>query len=150
MGIAEEIGISHFKDNQNMAMVNLLYTANWFRDIHKTIFVKYDLLPQHYNVLRIVNGKYPDPISPGEIKKVMLDKGPDVTRLVDKLVKLKLVDRCLNENNRRSMEIRISKTGITTLKRINKELGQLPKGMLNLTELEAKQLSTLLDKARNT
>lgn len=148
MGIAEEIQTEHFKSNQNMAMVNLFYTANWFRDLHKRIFRKYDLLPQHYNVLRIVSGRYPDPITPGEIKQVMLDKGPDVTRLVDKMVKNGLIDRCLNESNRRSMEIRISKSGRDLLKKMTKDLETEAGAQLNLSEKEAKQLSELLDKSR--
>ena len=77
-----------FVDGYQKAMINLFYTSNHFRDAHLPIFAKYKIQGQHFNLLRILNGKYPDPVSPGYIKDVMLDKGRDLTRLIDKLESL--------------------------------------------------------------
>ncbi|PIB37615.1 hypothetical protein BFP72_17655 [Reichenbachiella sp. 5M10] len=147
MEIGQEIK-TKFKDNRNKAMVNIMYTANWFRDLNRDILKQYNILPQHYNVLRIVNGAYPEASCPSEIKKVMLDKSPDITRLLDKLVKMGYIDRCLNESNRRSMDIRISVEGQRVLDDMTNQMNQMRAEHFGLTEEDADTLSQLLDKAR--
>ena len=104
---------------------------------------------QHYNVLRILKGSFPNPLSPGEIKEVMLDKSPDLTRLIDKLVNMDLVDRHICPNNRRKMDVFITKKGEQVLHEINNKQKNIEPSKENkLTEEEADQLSDLLDKFR--
>lgn len=147
MGIKEDIKQPKFENNKIMAMVNVYYTANWLRDKELPIYKKYGILSQHYNVLRILRGKYPESASPGEIKKVMLDKGRDLTRLVDKLVKLGYLSRKLCTHNRRKMEIMINQKGLDVIDNISKESSVIFDSF-KLTESEAEQLSELLDKFR--
>lgn len=149
MGIKEEIKQSSFENNGVMATVNILYTANWLRDKSQPVYQKYGLLSQHYNILRIVRGKHPKPVSPGEIKEVILDKGRDITRLVDKLVKFNYLQRQLCEHNRRKMEITITKAGLKLIDQISSELNSFFENF-NLTDEEAQQLSDLLDKVRTS
>lgn len=150
MKIEQEIKQSKFESAQQKAILNIMYTANWLRDEQIELFRSFDMLPQHYNVLRIIKGKHPHPVSPSDIKEVMIDKGNDVTRLVDKLVKLKLVDRNLCAENRRKIDITLTKQGLKFIDDIAKKLQ--PKFKLikdRITEKEANQLSDLLDKIRD-
>mgnify|MGYP001217637673 FL=1 len=147
MGFKEEIK-SKFDSNQLMAAVNIIYTSNWLRDVSLPIYKKYNILSQHYNILRIVNGSYPDSVSPGYIKGVMLDKGRDLTRLVDKLVNLGYVERSLCKDNRRKMKIIITKSGTEIIDNIGEEINSLYTSY-NLSEEEAIKLSELLDKLRS-
>ena len=94
-----------------------------------------------------MRGSHPKPVTPGYIKEVMLDKGRDLTRLVDKLVKLNYLERRLCEHNRRKMEITITKTGLDLIDVISKDSEPLFKAQ-PLTEEESLQLSNLLDKLR--
>lgn len=149
MGIKEDIKQSKFANNTSMAMINVIYTYNWLRDLGQPIYKKYGILSQHYNVLRIVRGKNPQPVSPGEIKEVMLDKGRDLTRLIDKLVGLGLLDRKLCDHNRRKMEITITQKGLDLID----EMAEETEGVFNvlkITEDEAEVLSGLLDKMRGS
>ncbi len=140
---------SNFKDNTQKALVNLVYTGNWLRDIHEKTFKEFQLLPQHYNVLRILKGKHPKPVSPGEIKEVMLDKGHDITRLLDKLVKMGFVERKICEENRRKIDINLTSKGLLKLEEMNKNLEKHTKIIYNqISEKEASALSDLLDKLR--
>lgn len=150
MGISEEIKSDNFNNQREKALVNLVYTSNWYRDQYKSVFKKYDLLPQHYNALRIIKGRFPDPICPGEIKEVMLDKGPDVTRLVDKLVKKGMVSRCQNKENRRNIEIRLSDKGAKVLDEMTGQIRAMDDTIFGLTDEEAITLSELLDKMRKS
>ena len=147
MGFKEEIK-SKFDSNQLMAAVNIIYTSNWLRDISLPIYKKHNILSQHYNILRIVNGSFPNSVSPGYIKEVMLDKGRDLTRLVDKLVKLGYVERNLCKDNRRKMKITITQPGTEIISIIGTEINNLYSSY-NLNEDEANQLSSLLDKLRS-
>ncbi len=149
MKIEDAIKQSHFADGYQKATVNLIFTGNWMRDKQASIFKEHDILPQHYNALRIIKGRSPKPISPGEIKEVMLDKGNDITRLVDKLVQKGLVKRALCEENRRKMDVTITNKGLLLIKELESPLTAFTNALKErLTEKEAEQLSSLLDKMR--
>lgn len=72
--IQELIKQSKFESPQQMAYINLYYTYYHFHDLHCSILKPFDLLPQHYNILKIVKGKHPEAVTPGHILEVMLDK----------------------------------------------------------------------------
>jgi DNA-binding MarR family transcriptional regulator len=150
MRIEQVIKQEKFNDPYEKVVVNLIYTSNWVRDKQNQTFRNYDILPQHYNVLRILKGRHPNPVSPGEIKEVMLDKGTDVTRLIDKLVNKELTKRGLCESNRRKMDVVITEKGLQLLKDIEEPM-QIFRNQLRdqLTEPEAGMLSNLLDKLRS-
>ena len=129
-------------------MINVSYSSNWFRDRHHSIFKNHKILSQHYNVLRIVKGQHPKPASPGYILDVMVDKGRDLTRLVDKLVKLDYLERNTCSDNRRKVDITITSKGIEIVEQVGFEIDKWIKNNNNLTESEADHLSELLDKLR--
>jgi DNA-binding MarR family transcriptional regulator len=150
MKIEDAIKQKKFQDTWHKAVVNLLFTSNIWRNTESEIFSPFGINPQQYNVLRIIKGKHPKPISPGEIKEVMLDKGIDLTRLVDKLLKLGLVARKISAENRRKVEINISKKGEALLNEIAPLLySKTSQIKTRITEEEAETLSNLLDKLRS-
>jgi DNA-binding MarR family transcriptional regulator len=149
MKIEQAINQRKFKDDYHKVVVNLLYTGNWLRDTLGSSLKDHGLLPQHYNALRIIRGKHPEPVSAGDIKDVMLDKASDVTRLLDKLEKMEYVQRKLCPHNRRKMDINITPKGLALLDQLTAPMDSVYKEMAErLTEEEAGQLSDLLDKFR--
>lgn len=149
MKIEEAIKQKKFLDSWHKAAVNLMFTSNIWRNAEAEIFGPFGINAQQYNVLRIIKGRHPQPISPGEIKDVMLDKGVDLTRLVDKLVKLGLARRKISPENRRRVEINISKEGEKLLHEISPILfTQTSQIKTRISEKEAELLSNLLDKLR--
>lgn len=148
MGIKAAIKQENFKSNTEMAMVNILYTYNWINGQQQKAFKKHEILVQHFNILRIVKGKHPKVVFPGQIKEVMLDPGRDLTRLIDKLVTLGYLQRQLCDSNRRMVEISITPEGEKVVEDINLELTSFMKNKMKLSEEEALQLSDLLDKLR--
>lgn len=149
MKIENEIKQYQFESNVHKALINLLYTNNWHRDLLQSIFKEFDLQQQHYNILRILKGSHPEPVSPGYIKEVMLDKGTDLTRLLDKLERKSFIVRNLCPSNRRKIDINLTKEGLELLNRIRPVFNNLSNQISNnLTEDEAETLSNLLDKLR--
>jgi DNA-binding MarR family transcriptional regulator len=149
MRIEQAINQRKFRDEHHKVVVNLLYTGNWLRDALGANLKSHGLLPQHYNALRIIRGRHPEPLSAGNIKEVMLDKASDVTRLLDKLEKLNLIQRRLCPHNRRKMDISITPQGLQLLDELDAPMDAVYKDLQErLTEEDAKMLSDLLDKMR--
>ncbi len=148
MKFEEEIKQSKFDSSTQKAVLNVMFTSNWINAHFRDVFKPYDLTPQQYNVLRILRGKHPKSANPGEIKEVMLDKNPDLTRLCDRLCKLDLITRGVDKTNRRKINIKISDAGLELLKTLDPKIKKMQSSMKSLTEDEANQLSDLLDKMR--
>ena len=68
-----------------------------------------------YNVLRILRGAPAEGYARCDIIDRMLDRVPDVTRLVDRLVKMDLVERRNAEHDRRMKMHLITEQGRTVL-----------------------------------
>ena len=67
-----------------------------------------DLTPTAYNVLRILRGVPEGGLACSEIAARMINRDPDVTRLVDRLVKQGLADRRRQEYDRRVVKVTVT------------------------------------------
>ena len=147
--IEEEIKSVNFRSARHKATLNIIVTANWIHARHLVIFKKYNLTGQQFNVLRILRGQYPKPCTVLSIRERMLDKMSDVSRIIERLRINGYVERVLCPNDRRAVDISITKKGLDLLKKIDKEEDNLELVLGNLSETEAKKLSDLLDKIRD-
>ena len=68
---------SKFESEQQKAMLNLMFTANWMSGIQNDFFKTFDLSPQQYNILRILRGAKA-PLKVQTIKSRMIDRSPNV------------------------------------------------------------------------
>ena len=85
----------------------------WFR------FLKSQNLPHpQYNVLRILRGARPDPLTCGEIAERMIVRDPDITRLLDRLERRGLITRARDADDRRVVRTSISPEGLAELGRL--------------------------------
>ena len=137
-----------FDDEWTRAIVNIVYTGYWLQDQQGGLLKEYKINSQHYNIMRILRGRYPNCASPGEIKEVLLDKRGDLTRLLDKLVRMELVNREVNGENRRKVDLTITKKGLTVLDELHEKSKGKDAFKYNLDKEEANELSRLLDKLR--
>jgi DNA-binding MarR family transcriptional regulator len=96
-----------------------------------------------YNVLRILRGA-PEGLPCGEIASRMITRDPDITRLLDRLEKRKMISRCRETKDRRTVLARIAPEGLKVLARLDqpvqaahrKQLGHVGQKRLQaLTEL---------------
>lgn len=148
MKIEKEID-GRFRNMYHKAVINLIYTANQLNGVVENALAKHNISTQQYNVLRLLRGFGPDPLSIGFIKERMLDKSSDVSRIVDRLVIKKLIIRSECKTDRRQKDLRISDKGLallTLLDPIEQEVDLLLK-KLNNEEVEV--LNNLLDKTRS-
>ena len=148
MKLEDEIKQKFFKTPQQKLAVNLLYSTNWLNGHYHQFFKGKDLTIQQYNVLRIMRGQHPNTSTLKLIKERMLDNMSDASRIVDKLVAKKYVNRNQCPNDRRRVNLIISEKGLAILK----ELDCIDEATIdmfkNLTITETETINTLLDKLR--
>lgn len=148
MKLEEAIKQKRFESPQIKAMLNIMYTANWLMGEFRDIYKPYGITPQQYNVLRILRGRHPESVNPSEIKEVMLDKNPDITRLCDRLLAMGLIGRSIDAVNRRKMNIVITQQGLHLLAQIQPLLEERQRVILSKEGLNYDLLSDLLDELR--
>ncbi|WP_250630801.1 MarR family winged helix-turn-helix transcriptional regulator [Rhodoflexus caldus] len=145
--IEEEIQ-SRFQNDRHKASVNLIYTANWATSELDSFLKKHALTSQQYNMLRILRGAYPEPVSLKYIRVRMLDKMSDVSRMVEKLATRGYIDRWRSDDDRRIVNILINEQGLALLKAADHDVKRMEARFGALTPEELVLFNTLLDKLR--
>jgi DNA-binding MarR family transcriptional regulator len=150
MGLEEDIKQQKgFASEQQKAIVNILYTHGWLIAKMKESLKEYDLTPQQFNVLRILRGTFPDPLSTLNIRNRMLDRMSDVSRIVDRLCKKSLLKSSKCSFDKRKVDVSISESGLALLAKIDKEKGDFKTVFDGISDAEAKQLNEVLDRLRD-
>ncbi len=139
---------TRFRNEWQKANVNILYTYNWILEQQKRHFDRGGLTHQQYNILRILKGSG-QPISTLQIRERMLDRMSDTSRIVDRLIAKGLVEKCVNQSDKRLVDVSISQKGRELIDWMDNYTQEIDDIMSNLSETEAQQLNALLDKARD-
>ena len=150
MGIEKDINQGKFISARQKAMINIIYSYGWIIEKIKDYLAKEDITHQQFNILRILRGSHPKPLSTLQIRERMLDKMSDTSRIVDRLVAKGLVKKSTCPTDKRLVDVIITEKGQKILKRIDMESDQISEIMGKLSEKEAEMLSLLLDKLRST
>ena len=130
-------------------MLNVIVTHSWLNAELTATMQREDLTPSQYNVLRILKGAHPARVPCSYIRDRLLDRTPDVTRLLDRLERAGLVGRGRAEHDRRVVEVGLSEEGLQRLALLFEPVEQTVDALLgNLSDDEQRQLSSLLEKMR--
>ena len=148
MRLEEEIKQKTFKSGYNKAVVNILYTQSYIVTRQGKLFKPFGLSPEQYNVLRILRGHHPEPITVSSIQDRMLNKMSNASRLVEKLKQKGLADRKECPTDRRQVDITITAAGNKLLQQLDEEIKSFNHDVINLDEEEVNMLNSLLDKLR--
>jgi len=148
MKLEDEIKQNSFRNEYHKLAVNLIFTNSWLMSKIYELLDEYDLTPQQFNLLRILRGQYPKPASITLLKERMLDKMSDASRLVERLLAKGMVERKICPEDRRKVDVVITKKGLKLLEKIDKTDNEMDNYLKNLSEVEAKKLNELLDKLR--
>lgn len=150
MKLEDELKMPKFRSPFQKASLNLMFTGEWMMARVDGLLKPYDISSQQFNVLRILRGQHGKPLNLFTIQERMLNRMSNATRLVEKLRLKGLVTRELCEQNRRKVEIAITKKGIELLDSLDPLMKQLEVDTFkSLTEAEAQHLSDILDQVRD-
>ncbi len=143
----EDVIQTTFKTNKQKAIVNIRYTSNYLNSLQNMFMLEFDLSMPQFNILRILRGAN-TAINVRTVKERMIEKSPNSTRLMDKLVLKNLIIRTNCKNDKRVVFVEISEDGLALLSKIDLKMDVDFIESDNLTEEEAETLSFLLDKLR--
>lgn len=131
------------------AVIEMMVTGNWVQEQLSEALKPYNLSIAQFNVLRILRGQKGKPASLSCVNDKMIHKMSNTTRLVDKLLEKQLVERITCPDNRRKVEITITKNGLELLRELDEVIGTTEKGIIsNLDQQEVDQLIDILKKIK--
>jgi DNA-binding MarR family transcriptional regulator len=148
MSLETDINQRTFRNPQQKSMVNLIYTYHWVVERIKQFLSDEDITLQQYNILRILRGSSPKPLSTLQIRERMLDKMSDTSRIVDRLRLKGLVEKSTAKSDKRLVDVLISDKGRKLLDKLDVQNVKLDNIMHGLGEEDLKVFNDLLDKIR--
>ncbi len=133
-----------FASAQQEALLSVIVAAGTMRDVVDAVCERHGLTRAQYNVLRILRGVYPEGHPRCEIAQRLVERAPDVTRLVDRLQAQGFVRRNRGGSDQRQAITRITPKGLKLVESIQPEMEEQGKSLLGkLTDKECHELSRL-------
>ncbi len=149
MTLEKDISQRNFRNLNQKSMVNLIYTYHWVVEKIKDLLSAENITLQQYNILRILRGSFPEPLSTLQIRDRMLDKMSDTSRIVDRLVVKGLAQKNISKTDKRLVDVMITEEGRTLLAKLDLHNDELDSIANALSEDEMNILNNLLDKLRS-
>lgn len=149
MRLSDRLKQDHFTSAAQEAMLSVLVTSAWVGGEVAAALAPFDLTPAQYNVLRILRGSHPQPLPCSAIGERLLDRTPDVTRLLDRLAKAGFLSRARAAQDRRVVEVHVTAAGLRVLAEAQPGMDALETRLGGvLTEEEYGTLCALLERMR--
>ena len=149
MTLADLIQQPVFASPAQEAVLNVFATDSWASSEITAVLAPHGITQAQYNVLRILRGRHPERYTCSGIANRLLDRTPDVTRLLVRLEKRGLIARQRATHDRRVVEVSITDAGLATLTDLDRPVERTMERLTeHLTTDEQAELSRLLEKMR--
>lgn len=110
----------------------------------------FDITPTQYNVLRILRGAGDIGLCRNEVGERLIRRVPDVTRLLDRMEDIGLIDRRRGGEDRRYVTTHITPKGLVLLSELDAEVIAFHREQLgHMDEPALRSLVNLLERVRN-
>lgn len=127
--------------------IHLLSLALRLRDEAEQLLKASGLTATQFNVLRLLHGAG-EALTCGEIADRLVNKDPDVTRLLDRMEKQGLVERFRHPDDRRVLLARLAPQGLALVTRLDEPIKELHRQQFaHLPAARLKLLGKLLNEA---
>ena len=144
--LQERIKQDSFESIEEEVVLNLLVCTAHIRAQFDNRCAAHRITNGQYNVLRILRGGYPNGYARCDIIARMIEPAPDVTRLIDRLVKDELVIRVPSQTDKRLSMAKISDKGLTLLDTMQQDILMTIQDLCkSLTHDQCQQLSALCE-----
>ena len=107
-----------FVSPQYKAVVGVLLLNNIISNDLEAHLEGFGLTYPQFNILRILKGKHPEGVPLGVIRERMLHRQSDVSRLVDRLKAMGLVDKVADGRSRKKVKVCLTEQGWEKINRI--------------------------------
>lgn len=147
MSLPSKLSASGIHDR---VFVALLQTADSLNLQVEQLIKSSGLTSAQYNVLRILRGAEPHGLPCRGIGDRMISHDPDITRLLDRMEKRKLISRERQTDDRRVVRTRVTRQGLDLLKPLDEPVHELHRRQFHcLPNAKLKTLLDLLEQIRN-
>ena len=139
-----------FHSLQEEAYLNILRTASQLTDALELLLKPTGITLVQYNVLRILRGSEPDVLCRNELRDRMLNRMPDVTRLLDRMEESGLVSRSREEADRRQVRTQLTARARRMVDELDDKVrAEHQRQLGHLSEDQLSSMIELLTAARN-
>jgi len=148
--LKSEIGQSSpFSSVEEEAILNLMRTSDCLQRAFQQKIRRWGLTSTQYNVLRILRGAQPGGLTCAAIGERMVAMEPDITRLLGRLKRLRLIRQHRDREDRRVVWTQISESGLQLLQAMDPVIQRTPPELLgHLSPEELEEMIRLLERAR--
>jgi DNA-binding MarR family transcriptional regulator len=144
MKLEEELKHEFVTPQQRVA-TNIIFTSNWLLSKIANFLKPTGLSLQQLNVLSILNGQPGKTATVNLIKDRLIDRMPNVSRLVNKLMEKGLIEKERNTTDQRVVYIKLTGKGEKSREEGRKIIN---KGIINFSNEQADSLNSLLEQLR--
>ena len=138
-----------FASVEEEVYLNLLRTGDAISQHVEKLLRASGLSGTQYNVLRILRGAGTQGLTCGATGERMVTHDPDITRLLDRLEKRKLIMRSRDTRDRRVVTTRITAQGLRLLATLDEPVAELHRTLFrHMGRQDLKKLSSLLEEVR--
>lgn len=141
---------SRESETRESAIHNLLSITNWIKNKANQELKPFGITPQQYRVLKILEANTDKGLSTNQIKEHMFTYKSDISRMIERMVKKKLIIRKINKQDKRLVDIRLGKAGEDILERLQEDAFRLENIISVLDEAEVEALDKLLSKIKSS
>ena len=135
---------------EGRVFVALLQTADAVGQEAEQLLKSQGLTGAQYNVLRILRSAEPGGLPCRGIGDRMISHDPDMTRLLDRMEKRRLITRMRQTDDRRVIKTRITRQGLQMLKALDQPVRGLHKRQFrHMTAARLRALAGILEEVRS-
>src|ERR1700757_2976138 len=135
---------AEFSSPAQEALLSVMVAAAALNERMDRVCAGHKITRAQYNVLRILRGVHPEGHPRSEIACRMLDRAPDITRLLDRLEARKLVKRARGSEDKRETITSITAKGLKLLDAMQPAVdADLASILRRLSEEDCRELSRL-------
>jgi DNA-binding MarR family transcriptional regulator len=135
-----------FVSPQQRVLTNIIFTSNWVLNRIASALKPTNLSLQQFNVLSILYGQPEQTATVNLITERLIDRMPNTSRLLNKLMDKGLIEKEKNTNDQRVVYIKLTPEGAILKQQARSIINRV---LVNLEDKEADILNELLEKVRS-
>jgi DNA-binding MarR family transcriptional regulator len=145
--IQQRLQQQRFRTPAHEAVLAVLLASSRLREQVEAAALEAGITGQQYNVLRILRGAHPAGLPRCDVARRMIERAPDLTRILDRLVKEHLVERARSEHDARLSVARITRKGLAALDRVDPKLEGMHEAIADrIGERDARTLTRICER----
>lgn len=145
MKIEQEIK-HRFVSPQQRALTNIIFTSNWILNRITSALKPTSLSLQQFNVLSILHGQPQHTATVNLITERLIDRMPNTSRLLKKLMDKGLIEKKTQNNDLRIVYVKLTPEGVVLKEQARTIINDI---IVSLDDKEADLLNEMLEKIRD-